>query len=1292
MPQPPTTLALWARNLILLALAYAGTGWLGLKLAIPPGYATGIFPPAGIALVVLLAQGPRLWPGVWAGSFLLNALLTPGPVSLAGGLIAAGIATGAALQALAGQFLVRRWVGYPAALGTAGEAARFALAGGAAGCLVSPTVGVTTLYLAGKLPLEAYPINWATWWVGDALGVFVGAPIVLALMGQPRDLWRKRLPTLATTLGATLALVVLAFLWAAGREQAQVEATFTALARKVEVSLEGQIKTQVDVLEALERFVAVVGPEHLDPARFALFAAPLATGSPGLQALSWNDRVPADQRAAFEARRSRVIPGFRITEEDSQGQLRPAGARPVHVVVSMIAPQAGNERAVGFDIASEPVRAAALEQASATGRPAATARIALVQEAGSPFGTLLLVPHLASPERLPDGRPSQPPRGFAVGVVRWEALLRSALGVVEPGQLTACLVDLQGGAPGERLFGAEGCEGAGAGPAASYLADLSLGGRPLELRLTPTPAFYAERRGLQAWGLLVAGIAFSGLLGVLLLSMSGRQAEVEGLVAQRTGELNGTVAALDRARERLEMALEGSNMAFWDWHLARDQFYLSEHGWRVLGLAAPERDIRLRRLAEERIDPQQLASSRANLVEVLKGHAPFLYMTLRMRKEDGGWLWVRWRGKVMEHGADGRARRLAGTLADVTDQVEREVRLQDREQELSLITENAPAKIAHIGPDLDLIFTNRLFKRFFKLAAEHPPLGSILPAETVERIRGRLAAAHLGSQALSFEETLIDPQGRPRVLDIKLVADRHGDHAGGGILLATDVTERKVLEADLEAARLRAEAASQAKSAFLANMSHEIRTPLNAVLGMTELVLASPLPEEQRELLDTAYSSGRALLSLINEILDFSKVEAGRLEIEHLPFAPRALLDEALKPLLLEAEGKGLAVAWTVAGDVPEQLWGDPARLRQVLVNLVGNAIKFTPQGEVRIAAELGPGEAPSLAFAVADTGIGIPAAMQAQIFEAFTQADASTTRRYGGTGLGLAISSRLVRAMGGELTVSSQAGQGSTFRFSVRVGLSGAVAPTSPGAPAAIAATPAESILVVEDHPSNQAVAVGLLKRLGHRVATVPDGLAALERLARESFDVILMDLQMPILDGLETTRRLRAREAAEGRPPTPVVALTASAQPRDRERCREAGMDDFIAKPVALADLAAVLARLRARRGLPGRAPAVDTAILDNLARHLEEDFEAILRVTQEDLRGSLAELRAAHGEGRPLRTAIQKLHSLAVSLGALPLASLCAALAGAEGGDASRLVAVEAETGEVLAALAARLGQSG
>jgi PAS domain S-box-containing protein len=714
-------------------------------------------------------------------------------------------------------------------------------------------------------------------------------------------------------------------------------------------------------------------------------------------------------------------------------------------------------------------------------------------------------------------------------------------------------------------------------------------------------------------------------------------------------------------------------------------------------------------------------------------------------------------GETLRRQAAALARSNAELVREITERRRVEAELRQAAARYRGIVENAVEGIFQTTPDGHYLHVNPALARIYgyedgtELARELVDIGGQLYVDPARREEfARLLQAR--SSVSGFESQVYRRDGS--IIWISESARAVRDAAGTLLHyegIVEDVTERKVAEAALREAKVAAEAAAQAKTDFLANVSHELRTPMNGVIGMTELALDTDLTAEQREYLRIARESAEALLELLNDVLDFSKMEAGRFDLEPVPFALRADLETVMKGLAVRAHKKGLELLCHVPPDVPDAVVGDSGRLRQIVVNLVGNAIKFTEVGEVSMRVDVVTAERDRvcLHFAVRDTGVGIAPEKQALIFAPFTQADTSTTRRFGGTGLGLAISSELVSMMGGTMWVVSDLGQGSTFHCTVELGAGtpdvvetpaldggpvlvvddnatsrlileemlsglgqravladggeaalallreaaavgapfrvvlldshmprldgfevaerirsdaalaatrvvmlmsgvhatdgarrrvvdgvavltkpvgrtdlvtalGAVARSEPVAPV-IESTPLR-ILVAEDNPVNQHLVRRLLEKMGHTVEVAGNGAEALAALARAPFALVLMDVQMPGMDGLAATAAIRRQEATSGGARQPIIALTAHAMASDRERCLAAGMDDYLTKPIQRTALCAALERVVA-----ARAPADAGELLDEVRSNAAR-LAAMATAFREEAPALLSDVRTA------------------------------------------------------------------
>ena len=563
--------------------------------------------------------------------------------------------------------------------------------------------------------------------------------------------------------------------------------------------------------------------------------------------------------------------------------------------------------------------------------------------------------------------------------------------------------------------------------------------------------------------------------------------------------------------------------------------------------------------------------------------------------------------------------------------------------------------VLFVEPDGRIAYANPALGELLRLPPDvvGRPLDAVLgdcdtPIGT-ERIQTLFRSGEAGELQL--------PDGRTITYRSFPVLDLQG--TGGWLWTLLDVSASRLAARQLIAARDAAESANQAKAAFLATMSHEIRTPMNGVIGMTGLLLDTTLNTEQRHFAETIRDSAEALLTVINDILDFSKMEAGKLDLDRTDFDPAALVESVVDILAPRARAKGIDIVGVVAREVPACLRGDPGRLRQILMNLAGNAIKFTPSGgvSVRVSAAGRSDGRTVTRFEVNDSGIGIPVEAHQRLFAMFTQVDASTARRYGGTGLGLAISKRIAETMGGRIGFESEPGKGS--RFWVEIPLEEGEAPLE--APAATQEVAPRSdrrlrILVAEDNPVNQQVALGLLRKLGHSVDMVGDGAEAVAAVRQLPYDLVLMDVQMPEMDGLKATQAIRDLDSPAAR--TPIVAMTANAMRGDDRMCLDAGMDGYISKPIdrrklemVVASHAASTPTWTAPTPAGGDMVAIDMTVLDTLAEDLETEMVvSILGSFHQDAvkRAEIARAALASGDLERVRAEGHAVKGAAASLG--------------------------------------------
>jgi len=733
------------------------------------------------------------------------------------------------------------------------------------------------------------------------------------------------------------------------------------------------------------------------------------------------------------------------------------------------------------------------------------------------------------------------------------------------------------------------------------------------------------------------------------LAMLARQAADQLELRRHLAESTRAEALLQHSRAQLAEAQRLSHIGSWHWVLTSNVITWSDEMFRIYGFE-PQSFVVTHDLAMSRTHPDDLARCIQAGEQLLRSHR-LEAMEFRMVRPDGQVRTLLSTATAVP-GAFGGPAIMHGTVQDITERKRIEQALSESEARLrrqSDLMEEAQAAAEVGGWEIDLAtnqlhWTSETYRIHETSPAEYSPsvettIGFYAP-ESVPLITSAVQNGIANGTGWDLELELIT--ARKRRIWVRAVGKT--EYQNGRVTriygAVQNITARKQAESALRRAKeiaeaanrelaetnsqmeesirranemaLAAEAACRAKSEFLATMSHEIRTPMNGVIGFTGLLADTNLSAEQREHVEIIRSSGETLLTLINDILDFSKIEANRMELERVPFDIRAVVQQTLALLKTRAAAKNLHLRSKVVDSVPTTVVGDVTRLRQVLLNLAGNAIKFTEQGEVtveitrpelrvsRFSAEENPGTI-DLHFTVRDTGIGIPPDRISRLFKPFSQIDSSTTRRYGGTGLGLAISKKLCELMGGGIRIESTPGFGSAFHFTIKTQTSVApVAKSSDGtAPDRARCTTADStaastavelrVLLVEDNRVNQALALSLLRKAGCLPRLAEDGGEAMALLQAEEFDLVLMDVCMPEMDGYEATRRIRAGECGPGSQSIFLAAMTANAMEGDRDRCLESGMDDYLSKPINKAELLALLDRTRKQKFVPptGRGP---------------------------------------------------------------------------------------------------------
>jgi PAS domain S-box-containing protein len=1034
---------------LLTAAGYFVAGKLALMLAIPPGYASPLYPGAGLALAAALVYGRVALPGVLLGSFLVQALVAaPSNLHAPLGLLLSSVtAVGSLLQAALGAALVRWRLKGKLDLAEPREVALFCLLGGAVACCLNASLSTLALSWAGVVPAGARAFTWWTWWAGDTLGVLIGAPIVLTLIGRPQAAWAARRITLGLPLLLTTLLLAVATVLVARWDTERTRSVFDRDASAAAAALTAELQQSLFALEALRGLY--IGSDDVTVDELHRVAQPWLQLPLHIQAMGYSERIArhgiAQQQAAITRRLGRP---FRIFDRDAAGAPSPWRDDRDVVAITLIEPLAANQRALGVNALSIPAAREAILRAAESDAPAATSGFELTQESGSQTGVVLYrALYLGEPGALVR---RDALRGVVFVSLRMQQSMAAAMRHA-PAYLRWCLVDRNPQAARPLLAGAPGCERSSAGTL-HHLTPIHLGGQQWQLHLAAESAQVPDAGHGNAWLFSTVGLLSAALLAALLLTVTGRTRRIETAVAERTADLQREVAE----RERTELALRESEQRFRNIFdhapigivYADLQGRVREANPRLRELIGYDAEALAKRTIADLTYPDDRPDDTQALGRLLRSEVPEVQRNTRLQHRDGTVLWVRMNWRVLRD-AHSEPQRLVAVVEDITEQL----RFQEAEQGRQL-----------------------------------------------------------------------------------------------------------------------AESANRAKSEFLSRMSHELRTPLNAVLGFGQLLDLDRQPRlasHQQGWVGQILQAGWHLLEMINDTLDLSRIEAGMLRLVLAPVALEPLVAHCVAMVSPAALQRGITLQ-VLLGDDARQVLGDETRLKQVMSNLLSNAVKYNVAGgQVVVRSHRLDGQ--TLEIRVLDTGLGLDDAQMAELFQPFNRLgrEQSDTE---GTGIGLVISRRLAELMGGTLNAESVAGVGATFVL--RLPLAELQPPKAGLPPASIDATDRyrhRRVHYVEDNETNVEVMRGILAQRPQLTLDVSTlGLDGLTAIRSHRPDLILLDMHLPDVDGLELLRQLQRDPACAD---IPIVVVSADATPTRIAEALAAGARHYLTKPLNLAGFLAVL-----------------------------------------------------------------------------------------------------------------------
>ncbi|MDT8447833.1 MAG: CHASE domain-containing protein [bacterium] len=857
-------------------------------------------------------------------------------------------------------------------------------------------------------------------------------------------------------------------------------------------------------------------------------------------------------------------------------QIHPAGPREHYTSIIYLEPfNWRNMRAFGYDMYSEANRRAAMDRSIEQRATSLSGKITLVQETekGMQPGFLIYLPLYRSGFSLDSVEARRKAiRGFVYSPIRMNDFILGTLGEL-PDEVAFDIYDGSLVDQESRLFSSLAAAGKDEQLAQGAIFEsqirLPVFGRTWTFVYRSLPGFSQVHHTSEGWVVLLAGAAVSLLLAAVSFGLVSNRERALTLAHQMTNELRSSQEVLQSSQAHYQALVATVPVGVFETDPQGECIFVNERWQQITGINSAQAKGQgyLRPVHPEDLEALKTAGTRA------REQSRPLDIEFRVVTPLGRVAWVL--GQVQPvYNAQGEVHRFIGTITDLSDRKE----IEDELRAASLYTRSL------VDAMLDPLFAlssqatindaNEAAQRLTGFSKQDL-IGSefsqyFTEAEAARKAFGKgMFEGGLRDFPLQLKHTDKGPP-TPVLLSLRLLRDEQNSVVGA-LAVARDITALQRIEQDLIAASEVAQSANQAKSQFLANMSHEIRTPMNAIMGMTELALEMETNERVHEYLEAVHESSSTLLQLINDILDFSKIESNKLMLDPVDFDFHREVERLVKSFRFDNRAKEVELWLELDPKIPRYLRGDLLRVKQVLTNLIGNALKFTKLGQIRVGAKLSGIDSTGLEvrFTVSDTGVGIPEDRLEAIFEAFAQAENSTTRQFGGTGLGLSISKRLAQMMGGDITVTSEVGRGSNFFFTAKLGEAMAVPDAKGAEHLALPSVGGTRLLLAEDNLLNQKLMRRVCESAGLDLEIAANGKEALDWLCRESFDLVLMDVQMPIMDGLEATRKIREPDSPVLNPKIPILAMTANAFKEDREMCLAAGMDGYLSKPVKKSEL---------------------------------------------------------------------------------------------------------------------------